>query len=80
MSTLVLVFCLLPNQCVEHRPYEPMPALHCIAMVQPAAAKYLGENPGWQLVHGRCEEPRKRRSIEQAEEWPRDPQGVKLWH
>lgn len=57
MSRLVLVFCLLSNRehCIEHRPHEPMPAMHCIAMEQPAAAKYLADNPGWRLVQGRCE-------------------------
>jgi hypothetical protein len=57
MSTLVLAFCLLSNEehCIEHRPYEPMPAMHCVAMEGLAAARYLAEHPGWRLIHGRCE-------------------------
>ena len=79
MWTLVLVFCLLPNQCVERRLYEPMPAMHCISMERTAVAKYLGEHPGWQLMEGRCEQPGKG-AIELAEEWPRAELRAPLWH
>ena len=79
MWTLVLVFCLLPNQCVEDRPYEPMPAMQCISMERTAEAEFLGEHPGWQLMEGRCEQPGKR-VIELPEEWPNPALRVPLWH
>ena len=79
MWTLVLVFCLSPNQCVEDRPYEPMPAMQCISMERTAEAEFLGEHPGWQLMEGRCELPGKR-IIEMPEEWPSPAPRAPLWH
>jgi hypothetical protein len=67
VSNLVLVFCLVSNRehCIEHRPYEPMPAMHCMVMAELAAAKFVAIHRGWRLAHWRCRPHRRP-----------DPQGV----
>ena len=56
MSNLVLVFCLLVNRehCVEHRPFAPMPTMHCMVMAEPAAAQFVAKNRSWRLARWQC--------------------------
>lgn len=56
MSELVLIFCLWADRehCIEHR-HEPMPVMHCMAMVEPIADRFAVTHPGWRLVDWRCE-------------------------